>query len=140
MLCAPHGNPLKSYMPLLREYVLEVACIIPQAEVRTLFVIPSRDALSQQALDCSKTVQGAIPEDFVRSSRLSDLSGIPLRLASADPRARGFAQKAMPAVAPNQLRREVAEAWAGVALLVGEMIRLGFTGRAYECVPAGKDT
>ena len=56
--------------------------------------------------------------------------------------ARGFAQKALPAVAPNQLPREVAEAWAGVAvaLLVGEMIRLGFTGGAYECAPTGKDS
>eukprot|EP00972_Heterocapsa_arctica_P103357 15229977-Heterocapsa_arctica.AAC.1 len=46
--------------------------------------------------------------------------------------------KDLPLIAPNQLPREVAEAWAGVALLVGEMIRLGFVGRAYECAPGGK--
>ena len=138
VLFAPHGYPLKSYMPLLREYVPEIACIIPRAEVRTLFVIPSRDAVRQQALDCPKTVRGAISE-------VISFGGPAYRTIPASPcvlhqLTRGFAQKALPAVAPNQLPREVVEAWAGVALLVGKMIRLGFTGRAYECAPTGKDT
>ena len=138
VLFAPHGYPLKSYMPLLGEYFPEIACIIPRAEVRTLFVIPSRDAMSQQALDCSKTVQGAISE-------VISFGGPAYRTFPASPcvlhqLARGFAQKVLPAVAPNQLPREVAGARAGVALLVGGMIRLGFTGRAYECAPIGKDS
>lgn len=136
VLFAPHGYPLKSDMPLLREYVPEIACIIPRGEVRTLFVIPARDAMSQQALACSKTVQGAISE--VISFGGPAYRTIPVSPCVVHQLIRGFAQKNRLAVAPNQLPREVAEAWAGVALLVGEMIRLGFTGRAYECAPTGK--
>ena len=102
------------------------------------FVIPSRDAMSQQAFDCSRIIQGAISE-------VISFGGPAYRTFPASPcvlhqLVRGFAQKALPAVAPNQLPREVAEAWAGVALLVGGVIRLGFTGRAYECAPTGKDS
>ena len=34
----------------------------------------------------------------------------------------------------------VAEAWSGCAILTTEMIRLGFTRRAYECSPNGEKT
>ena len=98
-------------------------------------VIPAKDPLTTAVLECSGWLQGAFAEHV-------HYSGPAYRTLPPDPcplfQLRPEKQDTMPeGTHSRDLPREVAEAWAGCAAVVGELIRVGFVGRAYECSPNG---
>ena len=62
VLFAPHGFPLKSYIPMLREYVPEMACILPGPTAQVLVVVPTKGAASTTACECVGYMQGCVTE------------------------------------------------------------------------------
>ena len=62
VLLAPHVLPVKSYMLMLREYVPELVCVIPDDKVQTIVVVPVRDALTNASNDIGQSIPGALIE------------------------------------------------------------------------------
>jgi len=135
VLISPLTFPVKSYMPLLREYVPEIVCVIPPEACSVLVVVPVRDACSSVGNECAGWILGALTETI-------EFGGPAYRTVPASPLALyqlhlnnntvGLVHES-----PTKPPTAVAEAWAGGAGMSQQCIRVGFTARAYECSPDG---
>ena len=95
-----------------------------------LVIGPAKDTLSKLALDCS----GALHETTAyKSPAYSHIPPSPLH-SNVLPKFVG-GPPALPVEEVGQPPRECIETWAGGAQLTAALVRLGFTGRAYECSP-----
>ena len=122
-------------MPFLREYMPEITCILP-GEPQVIAVIPERDSSSIPARETAQAVMGIILE-HVRfpgpSYRTIPRSPLPLYQLAPEIKAK------IPLVASSDGKPPTMciEMWAGCAVLSKEWVRVGFTGKAYECKPNG---
>lgn len=136
VLIAPHAHPAKSYPSMLHESVPEIVSIFPENDTSVLAVIPVKDALSVPSRDLVVGVVGVV-EDQVKIPKPAYKAPpkSPLVLYQLRPRA--------PNSKPKVIEREggrpttCVEVFAGSAVLTQELVRVGFTGRAYECAPDG---
>ena len=62
ILINPHSYPLKSYIPMLREYVPEICCIVPQPCTQVIVVGSTLDALSKLSAQFHENIFGSIIE------------------------------------------------------------------------------
>ena len=133
ILVTPLTFPSKSYLPLLREYVPEIVCIIPPSKCSVLVVIPSHDVNSSVGLECSRWILGSVVETI-------KLPGPAYRTPPSSPLA--LYQLHAPGVqvitgGENKPPTLCAEGWAGGAGISRQLARVGFTVRAYESAPGG---
>ena len=84
ILIAPHSYPIRSYMPLLREYVPEISVVAPPVQTKVMVVAPLKDALSSVAQECSNAIHGSVLESrpFCRTC-ISFNASFSLRVVSA---------------------------------------------------------
>jgi len=135
ILLAPFCNPPRSYLPMLREYVPEVCCVIPQASTQVIVVAPLRDSLNPIAQTVASSILGSILEVVAfKGPAYRGLPPSPLALYQL--RKPDLLIQVIPE--GSSLPRECAETWAGDASITTELVRVGFTGRAYEFQPHGK--
>ena len=133
VIICPHSYPVKSYMPLLREFVPEICCVVPHSETFVLVVAPSRDALHNVSQECSTAILGSVLETVkFKGPAYRTLPDSPLALFQLLKKAENVK---LPIETAGRPPREVAETWAGCAILTTELIRVGFVGRAYESRP-----
>ena len=133
VLIAPHSYPLKSYMPLLREFVPEICSIVPNCCSSVIVVAPARDALHDVAHECAQGILGSIVETVKFDSpayRSVPRSPMPLYQLLKVPE-----PSRLPVETEGRPPREVAETWAVNAALTPELLRFGFVARAYDGTP-----
>ncbi len=133
ILITPVTFPVRSYLPLLREYVPEIVCVVPPPKCNVLVVLPSHDASSSSGLECSRWILGSITETITLTGpayRTNPVSPLPLYQLHVPSGSTGLV-KAGPEKPPTLC----AEAWAGSAGISQQLARLGFTVRAYENCP-----
>ena len=119
---------------MLREYVPEMACILPECRTIGLVVGPEKDTLSKLALECSRCILGALHESISYTGpAYLKIPPSPLHSTSLHKFSEGPPK--LPVEEPGQLPRECIETWCGGAQLTAALIRVGFTCRAYECSP-----
>jgi len=136
VLVAPLTFPLKSYLPLLREYVPEIVSIIPPTGCSVLAVIPEKDAGTATGKECASWILGAQTEMIQfpgPAYRTNPKSPLVLYQLYASDGTRKTVQEG-----PDKPPTLCAETWAGVAGLSQQLTRMGFTVRAYERSPTGK--
>jgi len=113
ILVCPLACPLRSYMPLLREYVPEIVCIIPPEQSQVLVVVPTKDAAQSVGEECAKWILGSLVEHITfpgpayRTDPKSPLTLYQLHKPSGPP--------ALVAEGPNKPPTLAIEAWAGCA-------------------------
>ena len=61
LLLAPHVFPTRTYMPFLRAYAPELACILP-GETQVMAIIPERDATAILGKEAAQAVLGVVYE------------------------------------------------------------------------------
>ena len=119
-------------MPFLREYAPEVVCIMP-GETQVIAVIPEKDAASLASKETAQAILGVTFETVkfegpaYRPSPKSPLVLYQWILGS----------KVQSPIIQTEGRPPIlcAETRASSAVLSKEWLRLGFTGKAYECRP-----
>ena len=127
---APHVYPVRSYMPFFREYMPEIACVIP-GETQVLVVNPERDAAALACREAAQPVLGAVHETIrFPGPAYRTIPKSPLALYQL----RSESKVTLPLVKETDGQPPVlcVETWAGCAILSKEWIRLGFIGKAYE--------
>ena len=135
VLLAPHVLPAKAYRAFLHEAVPEIVCVLPDESTSILSVIPVKDALTTPCREIALGLPGAVEEQitFPRPAWKRPPDS-PLPLYQLRPRVK---TKLTVEASKEGRPTMVMEAFAGSAVLTQELVRLGFTGRAYECAPDG---
>lgn len=135
VLLAAHVLPARSYRPLLHKSIPEIVCVFHAENTNVLAVIPTKDPLTVPGRDLALGAIGAV-EGQVKYPKPAYRSPPPSPLASYQLRRRACAKLK---VVNREAGRPttVVEVFGGSAVTTQELVRFGFTGRAYECAPEG---
>ena len=73
ILVTPHSFPIKTYMPFLRHYVPELACVLLPSTIAVTVVLAERDTTTEVGRAFARTLQGAVTLSPVWSVRSASL-------------------------------------------------------------------
>ena len=132
LLFAAHSFPPKSYFALLKEQAPELACT-PIAEDKTVIsIIPLNHSVTEASKAFSKTLVGAVEVTVPWSKPLKTIPQ-PLKLDV-------FKKVPLFENLKASVPKKFIECFAGSASLSKEVLRFGFTVRAFEKVPVAGET
>lgn len=130
ILVAPHVLPAKSYLPLLREYVPEIAFIVPPETVQVLVVLPEKDPLTKVCINITESIEGVISE-HVTFPKTSWKGFPPSPLVSYQLRSATLKKADKVQLGDDTPPTITVEGWTNNPAITKELVRVGFTGRAY---------
>ena len=114
----------------------EISCILP-GNTQLIAIIPERDSSATPSRETAQAVMGVIPE-HVRfpgpAYRIIPKSPLPLYQLAPGSKVKML----LVTSSEDKPATLCVEMWAGCAILTKEWVRLGFTGKAYECKPEGR--